>query len=535
MIRFIFLIFLVIAELGAGLVLQETTLWAKGKRHISKLTADISEAKAEKRRLLLASGEDKTVDLEFDANVGANGISYGNPVIAVATLVKIGDKKQIVFKPLKAGETTVTVRDAEGNMRVIFYIHVTANNLLRIASELRNLLRDIEGLDIRVVGSKVIVEGEVIVPLDYGKVLTVVQDKAYSDNVISMVTVSPMTMQALAKKIQEDINRFAPTVTTRVVNGMILLEGTVKNADNAKRAAATAALYLPDLRPGSLLEKDPSVQRMQARPLIQNYIMIDAEPPRGLDKMVRVTVHFVELTKDYDKVFGFQWEPGFTGDPTIAIGQGANGAAGATSTTSNSGMSFSATISSLIPKLASMQTAGFGRVVRTGTIITRSGQPAQINEQQQVSYSQLGYGGMATSARLTVGTTISVTPAVMPQSENIQLDVDLNQTDITGAASTAGGGPTTSIHKVKTMFYVKSNESAAIGAMNANNISTNYNQDPPLQGSFTQQTIPLFELLRSKNYQKQRTQYYIFVTPQIIEDAAEASRDLKRNFRIKVQ
>src|SRR4051794_39594746 len=68
----------------------------RNKYQRSKLTNDESESIADKRRLLLTTGEDKAVDLDFDANGGANGISYGNPQILMTTLVTAGDKRQIV-------------------------------------------------------------------------------------------------------------------------------------------------------------------------------------------------------------------------------------------------------------------------------------------------------------------------------------------------------------------------------------------------------------------------------------------------------
>jgi uncharacterized protein YfeS len=48
-------------------------------------------------------------------------------------------------------------------------------------------------------------------------------------------------------------------------------------------------------------------------------------------------------------------------------------------------------------------------------------------------------------------------------------------------------------------------------------------------------TDPLFTLMHSKNYIKKKSQFVIFVTPQIIENASEGTEDLKKNFRVKVK
>jgi len=54
----------------------------------------------------------------------------------------------------------VTIRDVDGVIRLILDVRVTGSNLLRVAGELRELFKDIEGIDIRIVGSKVIIDGE---------------------------------------------------------------------------------------------------------------------------------------------------------------------------------------------------------------------------------------------------------------------------------------------------------------------------------------------------------------------------------------
>src|SRR6185437_4776636 len=131
--------------------------------YTSRYTRDEQEAKADKTKLLLTTGEDKPVDVDFDIS-GANAITIGNPKIVATTLVKIGEKRQVVFKPLSKGETNVTVRDQNGDIKLIFQVRVTDSSLLRIAGEIRDLLRDVEGIDVRVVGSKVIIDGELITP-----------------------------------------------------------------------------------------------------------------------------------------------------------------------------------------------------------------------------------------------------------------------------------------------------------------------------------------------------------------------------------
>lgn len=494
----------------------------------SKHTSDFSEGTSDKRRLLLTTGEDKVVDVDFDANMTKDGIAIGNPKLVFVQVVKIDDKKQLVFKPLAAGDTTVSVRDTEGNLKVIFNVRVTGSNLLDIASQLRLLLRDIEGIDIKIVGKKVVIDGEVIVPADYGRIVNVILDKSYADMVLNLATLSPIAMNVLSKKIQSDINQFAPNVRTRVVNGMIWLEGTVDNIDQAKRARQVAEFYVPDVKPASPLDKDVTAQRYGTRPLVQSFLNISPPPARKQDKQVRVTIHFVELSKDYNKLFGFKWEPGFTADdPKMTIGTGASGAVGA-----SSGASFTATISSLFPRLQSAQTAGFARILKTGTFVVRNGQPATLADETEIPFAVAAGNGQVAAQTAKVGTRIATTPLILGQTDDIQMDLIVTQNNLTGRSGTV---PIVTTHQVDTKLYVRSTESAAVAGVTSADVQTNFNKDDPREGAFTGASSPLFNLMRSKNYGKKKSQFVIFVTPQIVENASDGTEDLRKNFRVRVK
>jgi pilus assembly protein CpaC len=497
----------------------------------SRLTRDEQEIRSDKRTLLLTTGEDKVVDVDFDIK-GPEHLERGNPQILAVTTIRIagGQKSQLVFKPLKAGETTVTVRDEEGNLKLLFKVRITGSNLLRVANEVRTLLRDIEGIEIRIVGPKVVIEGEVLVPSDYGRLLTIIQDASYRDFVLNTVTLSQQSLQVLAKRIQDDVNEFAPNVRTRVLNGVIILQGTVESPDTATRALKVANLYIPEQKPGSQLLRDPTVQSMPQRKPVESMIVVNPPPPRKQEKLVRVTVNFVELKKDYSKVFGFKWEPGFgpAGDqapPQIGVGQGGS-----------SGFSLGGTISNLFPRLQSAQNAGFARILKTGTVIVRSGQPANIVEQTEFPFTQVAANGQITAGKTPVGLSVFVTPLILGQSEDIQLDLNMDQVNLVGRVL-AGQPPVTATHKVSTKLYVKSNESAAVAAVTSGSVGTDFNRDDPRPQTFDPNgdRQPLFTLMRSKAYRKDRSQFVIFVTPQIIDSASEGTQDLQKNFRVKVR
>lgn len=499
----------------------------KDRYQKSRLTSDRSEMTSDRRKLLLATGEDRTVDLSFDANVEKGGIAVGNPKVVLVKLAQVGEKKQIIFQPASAGETTVTVRDTEGNLRLIFDVRVTGSDLLDLAAQIRGLLRDIEGIEIKIVGKKVVIDGEVLVPSDYGRLVNVILDKSYADNVLNLVTLSPVAMQILSQKIQTDVNVFAPNVRTRVVNGLIWLEGSVDNIDQAKRAKLVAELYVPEVKPANPIDKDVTAQRFAARPLVQSFLVINPPPPKKQDKLIRLTIHFVELSKDYNKLFGFKWQPGFTADdPKLNLGTAASGSPGGSSG------GFAATISSLFPTLQSAQNAGFARILKTGTLIVRNGQPANLLDETEIPFAVSTGNGQVASQTARVGTKVSATPLILGQSDDIQLDLLVAQNNLTGRS---GAIPIVTSHQIDTKIFVRSSESAAVAGLTSADVQTSFNKDDPREGTFTGGSSPLFTLLRSKNYTKKKGQFVIFVTPQIIENASDGTDDLRKNFRIKVK
>ena len=192
----------------------------------------------------------------------------------------------------------------------------------------------------RVVGRRVVIEGEVLTPMT--GVAWLRSNEVYDKGLIfNMASLSPLTLQYIARKIQEDVSgTFAPDVKARVVNGQILVEGTVDSKEKTKMVENIANMYLPDIKTPALSERDPSVAKMNRPPLVVN--VVEKIPPQKRDdKMVRVTMHYVELSKDYVNGFGFKWRPGITEQANLQIGKTEAGAPGVT------GSGLTATISNL--------------------------------------------------------------------------------------------------------------------------------------------------------------------------------------------
>ena len=494
----------------------------------SRLTRDESEARADKRKLTLHIGEDKVVDLDFAVDPDlAKVMTVNGKLVGVRPVTLNGEIRQLVFSPLAKGETTIFIRDgATGDIKLLFDVTIEETNLVRRAAELKELLRDVEGIEIKILGSRIIVDGEVLVAQDYGRVVSVLNaaTSPYKELVISLVGLSPLSLNNLSKEIRRQINAFAPNVTTRVSNGMIFLEGSVDDGTQALRAEMLAKLYLPEARPGNATAvSDPNaVVVAGGRKLIQNFILVNPPPPRKTDKLVRITVHYVELKKDYSKAIGFSWNPTFDSNgPSVAFGP--NATTGQVGTSSGT---FSATISNLLPKLNSANAAGFARVLKQATVIIKSGSAGTVDDQVSTPLTGLSAQGAPVNIGVVqVGMQVQLTPKVVGTSDDIEMDVTVNN------STTSGSAGSVSAKKVHTVVYVRSRESAAIGGIDAGTTSTDFNRTPADAAT----GASIFNLNRKKEISKAKSQFVMFVTPEILENASDGSADLRKNFRIKVK
>ena len=479
-----------------------------------------SEKAAEKQDLLLIAGLQTVLDVSFaPCEPVGECIKIINPQVVTVQYAK--EKRQLVFTPIKNGETTISVRDENGDLKLIFKAIVSNNNLARAAREIKDLLRDIEGLDMKILGNKIVVDGEIIVPNDLNRVFAVLSDAAYKDMVLNLVSVSPIGQKILARRMQDEINN--PKITVRIMNGTFILEGNVDSPLDSDRAMQIVLNLMPEKIEFKGGGDNIEFKHPKKSPVI-NLIRVAARKEPGAPKLIRMTINFVELAKNYDRVFGFAWAPGMDTGGSIGFGQSTTG--GLTSTSNGA---LSGTISNLFPKLKAAQQAGYARFLQEMVLLTQSGSQGQVRRKQNIPVPVVDTKtGIQTYNAVPVGLGLSVTPTVSGQSDTVGLNIDFTFSSIVGRTVTA---PTTAESTYKGKVSVKSGESAAIANLVTNDILTNYNKDAPNAASAS--ANPLFSLLRSKAFQKDKSQFVIFVTPQIMESAGTGTEDIKRKYGFK--
>jgi pilus assembly protein CpaC len=458
--------------------------------------------------------------LDFDYNTK---ISIANEQLLKLKLYP--QKRELEFNGLKPGKTTVIIRDNVGDVRLRYTVLVTATGKSNEVSELRELIGDVEGLEIGIKGGKVFVGGEIVVPEDIGRVSKVL---ASYPSVLTLIELSPQTQRVIARKMSEELAKNnLKDVTVRVVNKTYWLEGVVSNEEKKKLALIIAKAYLPP-KIVSIATGDSRFQTPEGSDIIDFIAVNEKKEPQPAPKMVKITSQFVELNKEYGKVFAFKWAP-LMGEDQSKISFGQTEAGNVTSTSSGT---LSATISNLFPKLNAAKSAGYARIIQSGMVIVRDQQKANIKKSTQIPFA-LGSGDFTKATSASVGITMDVQPRILEQ-EKVELPITIEVS--LGDGSTP---PRTTQNSINTNLVIKSKESAAIGGIVQNQSSTNYdnNGDDPAPfttapGAGTGSTgSPLFRLFRSKNYRTSKSQYVMFVTPEIIESATAGTEEIRRKFR----
>lgn len=126
------------------------------------------------QELTLVMGKQKVIP----AN-GVKSVSSGNPRIVRIVIPK--DQSKIILKAVRSGTTTVTMLMQDGSTQEIT-VNVIAHDPEKIKKEVGQLLSGVEGIEIKVVGDKVIIDGEILTERDNKRIEKVM--KLYGDQVV---------------------------------------------------------------------------------------------------------------------------------------------------------------------------------------------------------------------------------------------------------------------------------------------------------------------------------------------------------------
>ena len=428
------------------------------------------------------------------------------------TKVKINKKnKSLRFDPKKEGVGTLILENpATGTILYEYRIKVERTNVSQVTREIRSLLGDIDGIDIKVLNNRVVVDGEIITPRDMIRIHNVVRQ--FPGLASSLVVLSAIAEKKISQFMERDINN--PEIQVRVINKKFILEGLANSEEEKDRAEIIAKAYVNDIIIDQAVA-DQKVKVMDSK-LVINLIKVKASPAEAPKKMVQLVFHYVELSKNYTKGFRFQWTPDLGDGSQVSFSTGGRSAAGFLTT-------LTGTVSNLLPKLNWAKEHGHARVLKSTSLIAQDGEEGVLNSTSQIPYQVVSAQGVPSTSFASAGLQTSVTPKI--SGSHITMSIAFSSKALVDYTAQ---GPLINEKDFKTTIMVQSGQSAAIAGLITSESGTGYNRLPKNVSK-----NPLISLYASKDFRRSQSQFVVFITPIIRSSASSGTEKIKRRFRIR--
>ncbi len=428
----------------------------------------------------LMKGQSSTLELEYEVG----DVAVADPGVVDYLVSK--DRRSIYLNARGGGETTMTLWDSKGLKIDEFPVRVVTTTLKEVLDRAKAEFGDLSGVSMQVRGGHVEVQGEVAEPEDFKRI----EGAATKESRLrSRVRLSGGAIGELSTAIAQSLA--VPGVTVRSVRGRVLLEGVAYSTADAKRAVEIAKLYSPDV-----------LDLIDVR---------DTKRAVGRGRMIELEFHMMEINKQALRGLGVSWAPGAFPSGGSSGNAGSGSGAGLLSSIGGLGRELIGFVLQLVPKLKRIREKGDGRVLENPSVIVKSGEPAKIFSGTEIPY----YKGQDVQFK-KVGIDIDAEPVEVEGGVDLKLSATLSSPsgDLRGAVDT---------HTVSTSAICKFGQSLVLG-----NIV--HNGDVKMRNRLPREldtSSALFSLFLSKDFQSDRSEFVIFVTPRLVEETPIAEAKLK--------
>ena len=390
---------------------------------------------------------------------GIKKITVANPSVIDAR--PSDDGLSVLVNGLALGTSELRIQKNQGADLVDNV--VVQDNLNQTMAEIKDLLSDVEGLEVKTLGNKILLKGNVLTKSDFDKVNRVIA--AYPSAILNM---SKFDRSAMNKYVEEAILKDIgiDTVTCRVVEDTVILEGVVFSANDKARAEDMAKLRMPSVR---------------------NLLTVQ-------DVMIETDVQFISLDLTKGKNMGMNVLD------TLQATAGANGSSvngGFRNLPVTFGLSGSA-------KFVADLLNSNGKTVDSPHLSTKNGEVGSFQSGGTAYVNAPGAQGVGNLITIDYGVILKVKPTLQGH-DRVQ-----NEVTIEVSTPTLLSGSQFSLQKYNTVCTAvcKVGESMVISGM-TQTISTGSSSKTPLLGD-----VPLLELFFSnKTSDKERHEFVIVVTP----------------------
>jgi pilus assembly protein CpaC len=300
-----------------------------------------------------------------------------------------------------------------------------------------------------------------------------------------------------ARQITEELEQLLggiEGIRYKEVGGTVWVEGEVLTQRDMDRVAKVLQGY-PEVR--SLVELSPMTQ-----------VMMDQAEADSV-KTVQMDVTIMEVDKNLMRNLGVRWSSSISPTSAAPFQTGSGGSFGP----------ITGVISNLLPTINMLTSTGQARVLAQPTLITKSGQKAQLFVGGEIPIPVAQGNGAISIEYKEYGVKLEFEPKVNTQN-NIDTAIFVEMSSLGGPAP-GGGAPGLITNRVNTNVYVKDGESITLGGLVRAEDAQSIDKVPGL-GS-----IPVLgNLFKSKQFIRNQTEMMVFATPHLVT-ADEAGAGLK--------
>ena len=423
------------------------------------------------------------------------------------------DTRTLRLLGTQVGVATLIIKHpTTGKVLGEYTVDVRKTDLQKVAREVQALLEGIEGISVKILNNKVVVDGQILLPADMKRIHSVV--KQYGPQATSLVTLSPIATNKIAQFIERKIGN--PEIRVNAVNGKFILEGFANQQPDKDKAEIVAKMYVPDVVVDEAVADKKVLERKVD--VVINLIQVRPPPEGEPPKIVQMVVHYVELQKDYSRSFRFQWLPDLGDQSGVSFSSGGANQGGLAAT-------ITGTISNLLPKLNWAKQHGFARVLQSSSVTVEDNKQGVINSINRLPYQVVNAQGQPSTNFEETGIRTNITPSIMGQrSDSVKLTLNFA---VKSLLSYSDQGPLTASREIQTVLHVRSGQSAAVGGLISNDSGTNFNKLPAGASK-----NPLISLYASKDFRRNQSQFVVFVTPLIKSSASAGAEKIKKKFRL---
>jgi pilus assembly protein CpaC len=277
----------------------------------------------------------------------------------------------------------------------------------------------------------------------------------------------------------------------REVGGTVWLEGEVLTERDLERIGKVLESY-PEVR--SLVELSPLTAQMMDR------AQADAI------KTVQLDVTIMEVDRSKMRDLGVRWSSSISPQSSLPFEGTSIGP-------------ITGVIENLLPSIDMLASSGQARVLSRPTLITKSGQPAELFVGGEIPIPVAQGNGAISIEYKEYGVKIEFEPVVDSQ-DNVDTKI-LVETSNLGGPAPGGGAPGLITNRVSTGVFVRSGESITLGGLVKSEDAQSIDKVPGLGD------IPVLgNLFKSKSYMRNETELVVFATPRVVS-VAEAGRELR--------